>query len=76
MSMLDGLKDQTNNWLARIAFRKATVWLTGLIVARVMASHLDKIGVTVDPDKLTAEIGVGFVLAHDWLKLKTGWKWL
>ena len=78
---LHGVVEQ---WLFKVALRKmvlsASKVLLALLASAKVAPVLVQFGVTVDPDMLriglTALGTAGLTALHDWVKLKTGLKFL
>lgn len=63
-------------WLWQIALQKGVKRIVQLGIAWLMAQNLDKAGVTINPEAATVAIFGGIEIARNWLKMKTGWKFL
>ena len=84
MGIVSGVESKVSEWVWHIAAKRVIAGLVGAIMAQVVngsaGAFLANHGVAVDPVKFQSELtmaGVaGSVAVHDWLRLKTGWKWL
>ena len=72
--------NKVGDWLFSVAVKKMIKRLVVLIIARVSALELKKAGVEVDWEQFDTWLTGGlfglFTVGTNWLKMKTGWKFL
>lgn len=76
LNLNEKTEDLKMNFLWRVALTKAGKVVVSYVVAKLGALELSKVGISVEPAVLTAALLAGIETGRNWLKQKTGWKFL